>query len=76
MNYGRHPWKGNLTVEMELPSLEKLLKKMEITRKEARIAIERTKDMMKRQYDKRRRQAQDLKVGEQVWLEAKNIQTN
>ena len=61
---------------MELPSLEKLLKKMEITRKEARIAIERTKDMMKRQYDKRRRQAQDLKVGEQVWLEAKNIQTN
>ena len=76
VNYGRHPWKGNLTVEMELPSLEKLLKKMEITRKEARIAIERTKDMMKRQYDKRRRQAQDLKVGEQVWLEAKNIQTN
>jgi len=54
VNYGRHPWKGNLTVEMELPSLEKLLKKMEITRKEARTAMERTKDMMKRQYNKRR----------------------
>ena len=38
--------------------------------------MERTKDMMKRQYDKRKQQAQDLKVGEQVWLETKNIQTN
>ena len=54
MNYGKHPWKGNLTVEMEIPSLEKLLKKMETTREEARIAIEKTKDMIKRQYDKRR----------------------
>ena len=76
VNYGRHPWKGNLTVETEIPSLEKLLKKMETTRNKARTAIERTKDMIKRQYDKRRQQTQDLKVGEQVWLEAKNIQTN
>ena len=67
MNYGKHPWKGNLTVEMEIPSLEKLLKKMETTREKARTAMEKTKDMIKRQYDKRR---------EQVWLEAKNIQTN
>jgi len=73
VNYGRHLWKGNLTVETEIPSLEELLKKMETTREEARTAMERTKDTMKRQYDKRRRQAQDLKVGEQVWLEAKNI---
>jgi len=76
VNYGRHLWKGNLTVETEIPSLEKLLKKMETTRNKARTAIERTKDMIKRQYDKRRQQTQDLKVGEQVWLEAKNIQTN
>jgi len=54
VNYRRHPWKGNLIVEMELPSLEKLLKKIEITKEEARTAIERTKDTMKRQYDKRR----------------------
>ena len=54
MNYGKYPWKGNLTVEMEIPSLEKLLKKMETTREEARTAIERTKDMIKRQYNKRR----------------------
>ena len=38
--------------------------------------MERTKDTMKKQYDKRRQKVQDLKVGEQVWLKAKNIQIN
>ena len=76
MNYGRHLQKGNLTAEIEIPSWKELLKKIEITREETRTAMERTKDMMKRQYDKRKQQAQDLKVGEQVWLETKNIQTN
>jgi len=63
MNYGRHPWKGNLTVEMEIPSLEDLLKKMETMREKAKIAMER---MMKRQYDKRTCQSQGLKTEEQV----------
>jgi len=76
VNYRRHLWKENLTVETEIPSLEELLKKMETTREEARTTMERTKDIMKRLYNKRRRQLQDLKVGEQVWLEAKNIQIN
>jgi len=56
VNYGRHPWKGNLTVEMEIPSLEDLLKKMETTREEAKTAMEKTKETMKRQYDKKTRQ--------------------
>jgi len=76
VNYGRHSWKGNLTVETEIPSLEESLKKIETTREEARTAMERTKDIMKRQYDKRTCQLQGLKTGEQVWLEAKNIQTS
>jgi len=76
VNYGRHPWKGNLTVETEIPSLEDLLKKMETTREEAKIAMERTMKTMKRQYDKKTCQSQGLKTGEQVWLEARNIQTN
>ena len=63
-------------METEIPSLEELLKKMETTREEARTAMERTKDTMKKQYDKRRQKVQDLKVGEQVWLKAKNIQIN
>jgi len=76
MNYRRYPWKENLTVETEIPSLEGLLKKMETTRKKAKTVIERTKKTMQRQYDKRICQSQDLKTGEQVWLEARNIQTN
>jgi len=63
-------------VETEIPSLEELLKMIEITREEAKTAMERTKETMKRQHDKRTRQLQGLKIGEQVWLEAKNIQTN
>ena len=54
VNYGRYPWKGNLTVETEILSLEELLKKIETTREEARTAMEKTKDIIKRQYDKRR----------------------
>jgi len=76
VNYRRHPWKRNLTVETEIPSLEDLLKKMKTTREETKTAMERTKEMMKRQYNKRIRQSQGLKTGEQVWLEARNIQTN
>jgi len=49
---------------------------METTREEAKTAMERTKEMIKRQYDKRTRQSQGLKTGEQVWLETRNIQTN
>jgi len=48
VNYGRHPWKGNLTVETEILSLEDLLKKMETMREEAKTAMERTKETMKR----------------------------
>ena len=53
MNYGRYPWKRNLTVEMKIPSLEDLLKKMKTMREEAKTAMERTKETMKRQYNKR-----------------------
>jgi len=61
---------------MEIPSLEGLLKKMKTTREEAKTVMERIKETMKRQYNKRTHQLQGLKIGEQVWLEAKNIQTN
>ena len=54
MNYRRYLWKENLIVETEIPSLEKLLKKMETTSEVARTAMERIKDTMKRQYDKRK----------------------
>jgi len=73
VNYRRHLWKGNLTVEMEIPSLKELFKKIEMTREEAKTAMEKTKKTIKRQHNKRTHQSQGLKIGEQVWLEAKNI---
>ena len=66
VNYRRHLWKGNLIVKMKIPSLEDLLKKIETTREEARTAMERTKETMKRQYNKRTSQSQGLKTKEQV----------
>ena len=34
------------------------------------------KEMMKRQFDKKRRNPQGLKEGDNIWLEAKNIHLN
>ena len=38
--------------------------------------MEEVQKMMKRQFDKRRRNPQGLKVGDNVWLENKNIHLN
>jgi len=42
-------------VETEIPSLKDLLKKIETTREEAKTAMKKTKETMKRQYDKKTR---------------------
>ena len=39
-------------------------------------AMEKAQKNMKRQFDKKRRNSQGLKVGDHVWLENKNIQSN
>ena len=38
--------------------------------------MEEAQKTMKRQFDKRRRNPQGLKVGDNVWLENKNIHSN
>jgi len=60
---------------MEIPSLEEFLNNIKKTWEEAKISIERTKETIKKQYDRKRKQSQELKKREQVWLEAKNIQS-
>ena len=37
--------------------------------------MEITKEAMKRQFDKKSKNSQELKVGNNIWLEAKNIQS-
>ena len=60
---------------MEIPNLEEFLNNIKKTWEKAKISIERTKETIKKQYDRKRKQSQELKKREQVWLEAKNIQS-
>ena len=63
-------------VQTELPQVEKFMKKLQESWKHTAQVIEESQRNMKRQFDKRRRNPQGLKVGEHVWLENKNIQSN
>ena len=76
LNFGRHPWKGDLMVQMELPRVEEFVKKLQENWKHVVQAMKETQKNMKQQFNKKRRNPQGLKVGEHVWLENKNIQSN
>ena len=52
------------------------MKKLQKSWEQAMDAIEEVQKNMKRQFDKKRRNPQRLKVGDHVWLENKNIQSN
>ena len=63
-------------VQMELPRVEEFAKKLQESWKQATQAMEEAQKNMKQQFDKKRRNPQGLKVGDHVWLENKNIQSN
>jgi len=66
LNFGRHPWKGDLMVQTELPRVEEFAKKLQESWKHATQAMEESQRSMKKQFDKRRRNPQGLKVREHV----------
>ena len=76
LNFGRHPWKGDLMIQTEIPQVEKFTKNIQESWKHAAQAMEEAQKNMKQQFDKKRRNPQGLKVGNHVWLENKNIQSN
>ena len=76
LNFGRHPWKGDLMIQTELPQVKEFAKKLQESWKQVTQAMEEAQKNMKRQFDKKRRNPQGLKVGDHVWLENKNIQSN
>ena len=76
LNFGWHLWKGDLTVQTEFPKLEEFLISLQKSWEETTKAIDKAKEMMKRQFDKKRWNLQGLKEGDNVWLEAKNIHSN
>ena len=72
-NFGRHPWKGDLMVQSELPQVEEFAKKLQESWEHAAQAMREAQKNMKQQFDKKRSNPQGLKVGDHVWLENKNI---
>ena len=76
LNFGRHSWKGNLMVKMDIPRVEDFLSGLQRSWEQATKAMEEAQKNMKRQFDKKRRNPQGLKVGDHVWLENKNIHLN
>ena len=76
LNFGRHPWKGDLMVKMDIPRVEDLLSRLQRSWEQATKAMEEVQRSMKKQFDKKRRNPQGLKVGDHVWLENKNIHSN
>ena len=76
LNFGRHPWKGNLMVQMEFLKLEEFLIGLQKSWEEATKSIEIVQGAMKKQFNKKRRNPQGLKVEDNMWLESKNIHSN
>ena len=66
LNFGRHPWKGNLIVQMEFPKLEEFLIKIQRSWKEAMKSMEVVQGNIKKQFDKKRRNSQGLKIGDNI----------
>ena len=76
MNFGRHPWKGDLVVQMDMPRVEDFLIRLQKSWEQVIKAMEEAQKNMKKQFDKKRRNSQGLKVGDNMWLENKNIHLN
>jgi hypothetical protein len=76
LNYGRHPWKGNLTLGTSISNLGKFLTTLKETRQEAKAALEQGNETMENQYNKKRMRAHHWNPGDKVWLEGTNITTN
>ena len=76
LNFRRHLWKDNLVVQTEFPKLEEILIGLQRSWKEATKSIKVAQKSMKKQFDKKKRNSQGLKIGDNMWLENKNIHLN
>ena len=76
LNFGRHPWKSDLVIQTEFPKLEEFLTGLQKSWEQTTKLIEEMQKNIKRQFDKKKRNPQELKVGDNVLLENKNIQSN
>ena len=73
LNFGRYSWKENLTIQIKIPKLEDFLSGLQRSWEEAMKLINMAKKTIKKQFDKKKKNPQGLKIGDNVWLKAKNI---
>ena len=76
LNFGRHIWKDNLVTQIEFPRLEEFLIKLQKSQEKVTKLIEEAQKNIKKQFDRKRRNPQELKIGNNIWLENKNIYLN
>jgi len=55
LNFGRHPWKGDLMVQTEILQVEEFTKNIQRSWEHTAQAMEEAQKNMKRQFDKKRR---------------------
>ena len=63
-------------MQTEIPRVEEFMMGLQKSWNQTTKALEKVQKSMKRQFDKKRRNPQELKVGNHMWLENKNIQLN
>ena len=66
LNFGKHPWKGDLMVQTRIPRVEEFMKNLQKSWEHTTHAIEETQRNMKWQFDKKRRNSQGLKAGDHM----------
>jgi len=54
LDFGKHSWKGDLTIKTELPKLENFLKKLQKSWEIAKLSIEKAKKAIEKQFDKKK----------------------
>ena len=54
LNFERHPWKGNLMIQVEFPRLEEFLVGLQKSWEQATKSMEEAQKNMKKQFDKKR----------------------
>jgi len=69
LNFERHPWKGNLVMQIEFPKLEAFLKDLQRSWEKATKSMETAQETIKKQFDKKQRNLQELNAGDNMWLE-------
>jgi len=76
LNFKRYPWKENLVTQTDFPKIKEFLTGLQRSWEEATKSMEETKKNMKKKFNKKRRNPQGLKVGDNIWVEIKNIHLN